>query len=185
MPQLIGATLLVTLIITAVLAIPVTAGVVGGILVLGDLWGGGSASGAGALLILLAVAVGSVGACWIAVRTLFVPACVVLEGQTVIASVRRGWDLSKGRFWPILGIYLLAAIVVNVISGVVATPVMVVAFLAEGLGPLAVQVITVIASTLTLMVTLPFSAAVTALLYLDARIRSEGLDLALMRAAEE
>ncbi|MDR0593618.1 MAG: hypothetical protein LBG60_10275, partial [Bifidobacteriaceae bacterium] len=43
------------------------------------------------------------------------------------------------------------------------------------------------AATLVLaqLITTPFLAAVVALLYIDARVRSEGLDLALMRAVEE
>jgi hypothetical protein len=46
-------------------------------------------------------------------------------------------------------------------------------------------VITNVGSVLASTVTAPFTAALTALLYIDLRIRREGLDVALARAATQ
>ena len=44
---------------------------------------------------------------------------------------------------------------------------------------------TAISSIVAALITTPFSAAVVALLYIDTRMRREGLDVQLVRAAQE
>ncbi|QIM21535.1 hypothetical protein G7075_10995 [Phycicoccus sp. HDW14] len=56
---------------------------------------------------------------------------------------------------------------------------------ADGATPLVVQTVsTGIAGLITGALTTPFSAGVDALLYVDARIRSEGLDVRLIQATQ-
>lgn len=137
---------------------------------------------AGGLLALLVLSV------WLLVRTILVPAVLVLEGQPMWRSVTRGWRLTYGSFWRILGIGLLAIIIVTVVTAAVAVPGSFVTAILFGAGnptdlaPLLVNsVVFVIAETLATV----FLAAVIALLYVDIRMRREGLDVALARAAAE
>jgi membrane-anchored glycerophosphoryl diester phosphodiesterase (GDPDase) len=127
-----------------------------------------------------------VGGVWIAVRLLFVPPAMVLE-QTGFRAIPRAWRLSRGSFWRILGIYLLTAVIVYFVAQIVIFPVSMIASFTmltpgSGLGPaiLLTNAGTALASVLTNV----FMAAVVALLYIDLRIRREGLDVELSRAAE-
>jgi hypothetical protein len=113
----------------------------------------------------------------------------VLEGGGVVGALQRSRTLVRGRFWPVLGILLLTSIIVAVVAGIVGIPFSVVA---NGVGraigetnpyaplPLLVTSIgTVVGATLTT----PFQAGVTGLLYIDQRMRREGFDVELQRAA--
>ena len=90
-----------------------------------------------------------------------------------------------------LGISLLASIITTFVSAIIATPFQ---FASGGLtafsSPTAAYDPTLLAlmvgaigSVLGSMITLPFSAAITVLLYVDLRIRKEALDIELARAA--
>lgn len=131
------------------------------------------------------------------VRLAFGAPALLLEGLGVVPALRRSWRLVSGSWWRVLGILLLTAIIATLANGLLQTPFSLVGgFLAAvlapgdgaatGIGPslvitsVAGNIGTVIAST----VSAPFSAAVTALLYIDLRIRREGLDVALARAAD-
>lgn len=143
-------------------------------------------------LVVLSIIVGFVAllvlSVWLLVRTLLVPAVLVLEGQRLWRGIARGWRLTRGSFWRILGIGLLALIIVTVVTAAVAVPGSFIATVLfptanpTDLAPLLVNsVVFVIAETLATV----FLAAVVALLYIDVRMRREGLDVALARAAAE
>lgn len=122
---------------------------------------------------------------FLAIRFLFVPQVVVLERQGVFTSIKRGWLLSRGSFWRILGIYLLATLIASVVSSIVSTPL---SFISVALTVVStVLAASVLAATtvVTMLVMVPYSAAVGSLLYIDVRMRREGLDIELARAAGE
>jgi hypothetical protein len=181
-PRLIGLSLLVGLIVMGVVLVPIVLAVVGVTLMAA---GSAGTLGAGLAVILVGIAVSLVALAWLGTRLLLAPAALVLEGQGVGASLRRGWRLSRGRFWRLFGIYLLTSLIVGFVSGVVSTPVTFVTAFALLSHPGLAAGGVVLGSALGSLLTTPFAAAVVALLYIDARIRSEGLDLALMRAAED
>ncbi len=125
---------------------------------------------------------------WLLVRTLLVPAVLVLENQPLWRGIARGWRLTRGSFWRLFGITLLAGIIVVVVTSVVAVPGSLVVALVfptaspTDLAPLLVNAaVLVIAQTLSTV----FLAAVIALQYIDVRMRREGLDVALARAAAD
>jgi hypothetical protein len=179
-PRLIGLTLLIALMMLGAMIIPIAMIVGAGVAIAED------AMGPVGLLLIFFGGLGMVAAVgWIAIRTLLAPATLVLEGQGVIASLKRGWRLTRGRFWRSLGIYLLASLIVGVISGILATPASFISVFFAMDNPALSAVILALATALSGLITTPFTASVVALLYIDARIRTEGLDLALMRAAEE
>ncbi len=115
---------------------------------------------------------------------------LVLERIGVIASLRRSRRLVTGSWWRVFGILLLATIIAFVLSGIIAIPFQVIGTIVGGgfedvdapfsMGAL---VITSIGSVIATTITLPFAAAISVLLYIDQRMRREGLDLELARAA--
>jgi hypothetical protein len=123
--------------------------------------------------------------------SLAVPA-VVLEGQGPVSALRRSWRLVKRSFWRVLGILLLAGIIVSIAGVLLQLPFTFLealfgggggAFGLTGTRTIPVVIISGVGSIVAGAVTRPISAGVTVLLYLDMRMRKEGLDLALRSAA--
>jgi hypothetical protein len=183
---LVGLSLLSAVLIVLVLAVPIVPGVA--LLAAGSDVGGGLALVAGLLTaIVLAVLV--------YVRLAFAAPALLLEQLGVLAALRRSWRLVAGSWWRCFGILLLGAIIAGAINGLVQLPFSLVGNLAGALagsdGPTGevtsglqlALVITNVGSVLASTVTAPFTAALTALLYIDLRIRWEGLDVTLARAA--
>lgn len=122
------------------------------------------------------------------VRLGFAMSIVILEGAGVGRSLSRSWQLTNGRdFWRIFGIRLLTSIVASIAGSVVAMPVSLlasVAMLGDTSGgsmlwlfPLSQSLGALIQ---TVLVT-PFTAGVDALLYVDQRMRREGLDVQILQ----
>ncbi|MGH9285316.1 MAG: hypothetical protein ACRD0M_06525 [Acidimicrobiales bacterium] len=104
------------------------------------------------------------------------PAIVVEELGPVMA-MRRSWRLMRPRFWPVLGISLLAGFIANTIGQVLSVVPSIVAVVIGGdWGWLAAAV----AGILSSLITAPIVAIVATLLYFDGRIRHEGFDLQIM-----
>jgi hypothetical protein len=115
---------------------------------------------------------------------------LVLERTGVLTSMRRAGALSHGQFWRILGISLLTAVVVGVVGQVVAVPLgllgLVGPLVFPGTGGALLLVFSSYLSQVVVgAVTTPFTSAVVALQYVDQRIRKEGLDVALIAAAQQ
>jgi possible integral membrane protein len=101
--------------------------------------------------------------------------------------MRRSWQLTKGSFWRVVGILLIAALITSALTGIVSS------ILGAAGGLVAAQenadayaAIMAGANFLNSVLQaaiLPFSAAVTALTYIDLRMRKEGLDVELRQAA--
>jgi hypothetical protein len=98
------------------------------------------------------------------------------EEASTGTALRRSFDLVKNRFWPVLGIALLMGIVAFTLGNVLSV-------LPQG-AALVVGIesgwwLAALGATIGQMVTTPFVAAATTLLYLDLRIRTEGMDIEL------
>jgi hypothetical protein len=116
---------------------------------------------------------------------------LLLENQSIGAALGRSWQLTRGSRWRVLGILVLTWIIVRVASLLVVGPVTLISTLINtglsGSGNVALileQVLQQIAGAAAGAVFYPFQAAVTALLYIDLRMRREGLDVELLRATE-
>jgi len=119
---------------------------------------------------------------WISVKLLFVPVAIVLENASVGEAIRRSWRLSAGEFWRIFGIYLLAQILVGLVASLVTTPI---GFLSGLVGAGGAWVVTtIITSIISTLITSIFMAGVISLLYIDARMRREGLGETLAASAQ-
>lgn len=103
---------------------------------------------------------------------------VACEAVGPVRALRRSFQLSRRRFGAVLATCLLTALVHEILTGALSA-----------LGAVAVEldlpaawaVNTAVAAG-ALLVTLPFVAGVATLLYLDLRVRGEGLDIELAAA---
>jgi len=123
---------------------------------------------------------------WLVVSCAVALPAVVLEHAGPLAALRRSYQLVRGSWWRVFGIGLLTAIIMSLVSGLLRAPFSV---LAGTLTDNAVQppATAVIVSTagrvLADTVTTTLAAGVVVLLYVDLRMRREGLDRALRAAA--
>ena len=182
---MLGLTVLVMLIVTCSL----TAGMLPGLLALAA-----GAAVAGSMLLVLGTLAGIVVGVWLWVRFCLAAPALMLERQGVVTALRRSAKLVRNSWWRIFGIQALAWLLVQVVSIIVQMPASVIASVVEGdgfrhvfLGSLSFSwtylIIVGIGAVLAMTVTLPLNAGITALLYMDQRIRREALDLELARAA--
>jgi hypothetical protein len=132
------------------------------------------------LLVLLGLAA-LVLTIWFSTMLSPVTPVVVLESQGPARALARSWRLVNRSFWRVFGITLLAGIIVAIAGGILQLPFSVLgAVSGSGIGATIVIVIGAIAAG---TVTRPITAGVTVLLYVDMRMRKEGLDLALRTAS--
>jgi hypothetical protein len=182
-PALIGVSILSFLVIFAAAIVLLLVGALS-VAVLGPL---------GALLLFLLVLGFIPLVLWLYARVSLAPAAVVLERAGPLQGLKRSWALTRGgQAWRVLGISVLAAIVAALFAALVGGLLGVLAGwllgLVTGTGELQFTtqvVLDHLTSFLIGAITTPFTAGVTALLYLDQRIRREGLDVSLLRAAQE
>ncbi len=111
----------------------------------------------------------------ILVRLQFGTTLVVVEGTRGRRALRRSWNLTRRRFWKILGTILVGGILSSAVGATVGIPFTILASLLGG-GWFTEGVGTAISAVLTT----PFVSMLPVLLYFDARIRTEGFDLAVM-----
>lgn len=167
-----------------------------GVLELGPDVLGMHALGATALLLAIPVLFGCMAVaalCYI--RLAFGPSAATLEKQRPVAALRRSWHLVRGSWWRVLGITLLVSILCSIADQLLQSVLMltggVSVELLTGVGGddpslgSIVALVAVFASVLAFgsMLTMPFPYLVATLLYLDLRIRREGLDLTLAASA--
>jgi len=132
-------------------------------------------------LVLLTEAFGLLG-CFVgalAVMALWVvvaPA-IVVEGLGPIKGMRRSLRLCSARYWPVLGLALLSALITSMLSSAVAG---VPTFLAMLIGYRWGFPLLAIGDAATAVLVEPLSAIIATLIYFDLRIRQEGFDLQVM-----
>lgn len=183
-PALLGVALLVSL---AILAVVVGFALPGLLLLIAG------ATVAGVLLLVLGLLASVPVGILLGVRWSMAPPALLLEEQPVIAAMGRSWRLVRGSFWRVFGILLLTSVLVSVASGVITFPLAMVSSLLDigqttpygNLGITFAQLaIRGVGTIIAGAIFYPFQAAVTALLYIDLRMRREGLDVELIRASE-
>jgi len=120
-----------------------------------------------------------------------VPAFMV-EGTTVRGALGRSRLLVSGTFWRVWGIRALGAIMASFAGSLIAGPFEIVGILLSGgFGgtagsglPVGLIVLTAIGGILSATLTAPLKAGIDALLYVDLRMRKEGLDIVLQLNAQ-
>ncbi|WP_225822969.1 glycerophosphoryl diester phosphodiesterase membrane domain-containing protein [Streptomyces naphthomycinicus] len=186
-PKLAGLLILLGLITVGV----IVAGALPGLLIR---VAGGSDAG-GSALFALGILAGVVVAVWLAIRYYLAAPALMLERQGILKAMGRSAKLVRGAWWRVLGIQLLAWLIAGIVSAIVTIPFALIGSAVSGdsmdnfLGPdgghlsWTFLIIRGIGSLIGTTLTLPISAGVTVLLYIDQRIRREALDLELARAA--
>ncbi|MDX6265573.1 MAG: hypothetical protein QOD70_313 [Frankiales bacterium] len=125
---------------------------------------------------------------WLYTVTSMAPAALVLEKAGVGGALRRSRVLVMRSFWRTLGILVLAALITGIIQSILVIPLTLIAsasLLSGGTATLgtAFFVVSAIVSGVTQTLVAPYNAGLRALLYVDLRMRTEGLDVALQTAA--
>jgi len=186
-----------SLSVVAVLGFFVVIALIIGAFVAGGL--GGSAELIG-IVVLVSILIGLASIpliVWLSTKLLLVPSILVLERARFREAFVRSWRLTRGRFWVAFGVTFLIGAIMGLAMQVVSFPV---ALLSSLLGsvvaptgssePSAVIgfVFTLIAPQILLLVlqaiTLVVQSTGSALVYLDCRMRYEGLDQTLISHVE-
>jgi len=137
----------------------------------------------GFLLVHLAEGVGLlgcvVGAVFVMPMFILVAPATVLEHLGPVQAMRRSWRLVRRRYWPVLGIALLTAMITGLLANLLsAAPTLIGSLLGGSFAWLFLAVGAIVGQ----MVAAPLVVIVSTLLYFDARIRWEGFDLQLLAA---
>jgi hypothetical protein len=146
------------------------------------------AGDASLLLGVPAVLAGVAGGAYLYVRLSLAPAVLVLEKAGIRQAMRRSGVLAAGSWWRLFGIQLLTQVIANILGSILAAPFSIIAVIGifssdSGTGFVLFAVLTQVGAGLASIVVTPFEAGVRALLYVDRRMRAEGLDLTLQAAA--
>lgn len=133
---------------------------------------------------------------WLSTKLVMAPAALLLENTTIRGAIARSWRLTRGRFWPILGVVVVIGASFWLIAQVVSVPFSLLAGLTNTVvAPtggdsqgLVVQLISAgVVEIIVLLIHVVGSivqATASSLFYVDCRMRHEGLDLDLLAYVE-
>ncbi|WP_406366325.1 hypothetical protein [Streptomyces sp. NBC_00645] len=185
LPKLLGLTLLLPLIAVVIVGVGALPGLLAAL---------GGSGDAGAAFAVLGALAGGVVAGWLMIRFSLASPALMLEKQGILKSMSRSAKLVRGSWWRVFGIQLLATIIANIVASIIVIPfaVLAAALSGDGLSGFfdnagdvgwTFLIVSGVGSVIGAMLTIPITAGVTVLLYIDQRIRREALDLDLARAA--
>jgi hypothetical protein len=113
----------------------------------------------------------------IVVFNILLPCVVCMEDVGSLEALKRTWWLLKGFWWRTFGIYLLASLLVAIVTQIFLT-------IGQGIGGLipgvAGNAFVAAISTLFTITFQPITLTIIFLLYLDIRIRKENFDLDIL-----
>lgn len=134
---------------------------------------------------------------WISTKLSLVPSALMVERLSLRAAIARSWSLTRGFFWKVFGIQLLVAAILGLAMNIISAPFSIIGGIAaalvdpNGTESQSVVVVIILVYIVQLIVTLVLSAiaavittGASALIYLDLRMRTEGLDLKLTAFVE-
>lgn len=135
---------------------------------------------------------------WLTIKLLLVPSAIIIERATIRGALGRSWRLTRGRFWPALGVIILISLTFSVLGQVVSIPFSLIsvgvstviaptgdvdteAIIGFLISTIATYAVLLVIQSIALVV----QATATGLIYVDARMRKEGLDLDLLEYVEK
>jgi Membrane domain of glycerophosphoryl diester phosphodiesterase len=137
----------------------------------------------GVLLLTVLVALGGIAivtipvVIWVLIRWAVDTPALFAEGVGPVKAVGRSWNLTRDNWWRTLGILLLVGILVSLIQTALGTLFTGIAALVPGLSSdIRAGLVTTVSTLISALVGAISPIAIT-LLYLDLRVRKEGLDL--------
>jgi len=128
---------------------------------------------------------------WIMIRIYFAMPAVVLERLGPGQALARSWRLTRGSWWRMFGIVLLTLVLVSVVTMLLSFPFSLLSTLPmlfmqdSSWAGVTNGAILYVGDVLAHAITTSFTVAVTTLLYIDLRIRREGLDLKLHTVVQQ
>ncbi|MBW1640730.1 hypothetical protein G3H63_16835, partial [Microbacterium resistens] len=192
--RLIGYALLLGVAVSALLLL-LAAVTFGGI---GALGGYSEASLAIATVVAILAFLGALPlGIWLNTKLLLVPSVLVLERATIRGAIVRSWRLTRGRFWVAFGVTALIGLIMGLAAQVVGMPASMLSSLfipviaptgTNDASAIAGFVLAMLVPQLLIIVIQAIATVVQAtgatLVYLDCRMRHEGLDQDLLAAVE-
>lgn len=134
---------------------------------------------------------------WLSTKLLLVPSALILEGATIRGAIARSWVLVRGRFWTALGVIVIISLLFGAVAQFVSLPLSLLSTALTTIvsptgeptaGAIVAVVVTVVLTyvlTLTIQaVGLVVQSTASVLIYIDCRMRREGLDIELLRYVE-
>lgn len=186
-----------SLSVAAVFGLFIIAAVIIAGFVAGGLGGSMEMVGVVVLVVILIVLACIPLAVWLTTKLLLVPSILVLERARFRDAFVRSWRLTRGRFWVAFGVTFLISAIMGIAAQVVSVPATLLGSLLGSVvaptgaaDPSAVVafIVTLIAPQILLLViqaiTLVVQSTGAALVYLDCRMRYEGLDQTLIAYVE-
>ncbi|OFI40082.1 hypothetical protein BIU82_02010 [Arthrobacter sp. SW1] len=156
-----------------------------------------TAMGPAGILIVLPLGLGAAAlTLWLYIKLLVAPPALAIEELGVLESMRRSWSLTTASWWRTFGIVLVAWLIVGVIGQVVQFPLGIAsggisAVVSPHASPeqdittfLVLTIVSMVVAALIAAVGFAFQTAISALLYVDMRMRRDGLDVELLRMLE-
>lgn len=174
-------------VVTAIVAAFIAGGVGGSVELIGVV-----------VLIVILIALACIPlAVWLTTKLLLVPSILVLERARFREAFVRSWRLTRGRFWVAFGVTFLISFIMGLAMQVVSLPVTLLSSLLGSvvaptgaaepsaiigfvLALIAPQILLLVIQAITLVV----QSTGSALVYLDCRMRYEGLDQTLISFVE-
>ncbi|CAM3631960.1 hypothetical protein KIPE111705_17965 [Kibdelosporangium persicum] len=143
-----------------------------------------------ALIVIVGAVLFVIPGVWLYVLFSLCSTALILEGATVGKALGRSRTLVNGAWWRTFGILLLATIIASVLAQIVQIPFSLATGglnTVTGTGPTpgieVTLLLTALAGIIAETITLPFTSGVTTLIYIDRRMRREGMDIELARQA--
>jgi hypothetical protein len=130
-------------------------------------------------IVLLGFAACIVPGVWLYVAWSVAIPVLLIEGPRGFQALRRSFNLVRRRWWPTAGILILANLLATAVAagiGLLALPLL---FAGQG-NDFAYHLANAVFGAVARVLTIPFIAAVVAVIYFDLRVRKEGFDLQLM-----
>lgn len=145
--------------------------------------------------LLILIVAGAIVSYYLSIKFSVASPAMVLENLGVFAAIGRSWRLTRGNFWRLFGINILTSIIISMVAGVFGGIASVIGAFStivassstnDVMEALSITfIIYMVMTAISLLITLPFSSSVNALLYIDLRMRKEGLDVELRNAVAE
>lgn len=150
------------------------------------------------VILVIVLIIGSIPlTVWLGTKLLLVPSALVLERARFKDAFVRSWRLTRGRFWVAFGVTFLIGLIMGTAMQVVSFPVSLLSGLLGGilaptgdpepsqiLGFVLVLLVPQILLLVIQAITLVVQSTAGVLVYLDSRMRYEGLDQTLIAHLE-
>jgi hypothetical protein len=181
LPAMFGATILFAVILAAIWAVYAAIGAL--LLTIGP----------GPVSVVYFVVAGIAALCvtvWLWTSFMLANQVVVLERTGPVRALGRSWRLVRRSFWRVFGVAVAAVLIAGIASAILALPFTIPAGLmtAHAGDPLQPPILAVVIGTVGTIASRTLTGALLAgvyvLLYVDLRMRKEGLDIAVRTAAD-